>query len=104
MNVYFLTDESEKSLAPFFSKRVLETVMAGVVMVAIILIIFWSRRPPAELFAAGHRPTTFFIVFAATLLVYSYVNLCCGGGELVRRGEISEGMQVQRAHRKEYPY
>ena len=25
MNFYYLTDESEKSLAPFFSKHVLET-------------------------------------------------------------------------------
>ena len=45
MKFYFLTDESEKSLAPFFSKRVLETVMAGVVIVGVFLIIFWSRRP-----------------------------------------------------------
>jgi uncharacterized membrane protein len=86
MNLYFLTDESEKSLAPFFSKRVLETVMAGVAIVGVFLMVFWSRRPPAEFFAAGRGPTIFFLVFAATLLVYSYVSLCCGGGELVRRG------------------
>lgn len=86
MNFYFLTDESEKSLAPFFSKRVLETVMAGVAIVGIFLMIFWSRRPLADFIAAGEGPRLFFLAFAATLIVYSYVNLCCGGGELVRRG------------------
>ena len=85
MNFYYLTDESEKSLAPFFSKRVLETVMAGVAIVGVFLMVFWSRRPLAELITAGNAPTIFFLVFAATLIVYSYVNLCCGGGELVRR-------------------
>lgn len=86
MNFYYLTDESEKSLAPFFSKHVLETVMAGVAIVGVFLVVFWSRRPLAELMAAGDRPMIFFLIFAATLIVYSYVNLCCGGGELVRRG------------------
>ena len=86
MNFYYLTDESEKSLAPFFSKRVLETIMAGVAIVGVFLMVFWSRRPLAELMAAGDTPTIFFLIFAATLIVYSYVNLCCGGGELVRRG------------------
>ena len=86
MKFYFLTDESEKSLAPFFSKRVLEAVMAGVVFVGVALVIFWSRRPLSEIIAAGDTPTIFFIIFAATLIVYSYINLCCGGGDLVRQG------------------
>ena len=85
MNFYFLTDESEKSLAPFFSKHVLEAVMAGVAIVGVLLIIFWSRRPLSELIAAGDVPTIFFLIFAATLIVNSYLNLCCGGGDLVRR-------------------
>ena len=86
MNFYYLTDESEKSLAPFFSKRVLETIMAGVAIVGGVMMVFWSRRPLAELIATGDTPRIFFLIFAATLIVYSYVNLCCGGGELVRRG------------------
>jgi len=86
MKFYFLTDESEKSLAPFFSKRVLETVMVTVVIVGAFLIVFWSRRPLAELIASGNEPTLFFLIFAATLIVNSYVNLCCGGGEIVRKG------------------
>ena len=86
MKFYFLTDESEKSLAPFFSKRVLETVMVSVAIVGAFLIVFWSRRPPAEFIASGNEPKIFFFVFAATLIVNSYVNLCCGSGEMVRKG------------------
>ena len=86
MKFYYLTDESEKSLAPFFSKRVLETVMASAVIVGALLIVFWPRRPPAELIATGNEPTIFFVIFAATLIVNSYVNLSCGGGEIVRKG------------------
>ena len=86
MKLYFLTDESEKSLAPFFSKRLLETIMAGVVIVGVFLIVFWSRRPLSELIASGNEPKLFFLIFAATLIVLSYINLCCGSGELVRKG------------------
>jgi hypothetical protein len=86
MKLYFLTDESEKSLAPFFSQRVLETVMVGVAIVGAFLMVFWSRRPLADLIASGNEPKIFFLVFAATLIVNSYVNLCCGGGEMVRKG------------------
>jgi len=86
MKFYFLTDESEKSLAPFFSKRVLETVMGSVVIAGAFLIVFWSRRPLSEFIATGNEPTIFFLIFAATLIVNSYVNLCCGGGDLVRKG------------------
>ena len=86
MKFYFLTDESEKSLAPFFSKRILETVMVSVAIVGAFLVVFWSRRPLAELIATGNEPKIFFLVVAATLIVNSYVNLCCGGGEMVRKG------------------
>jgi hypothetical protein len=86
MKFYFLTDESDKSLAPFFSRRVLDTVMGSVFIVGTLLTVFWSRRPLSEIIATGNQPTIFFLVFAATLIVNSYVNLSCGGGELVRRG------------------
>jgi hypothetical protein len=86
MKLYFLTDESEKSLAPFFSKRILESVMASAVIVGAFLIVFWIRRPLSELIAAGSGPTIFFLVFAVTLSVNSYVNLSCGGGDMIRKG------------------
>jgi len=86
MKLYFLTDESEKSLTPFFSRPVLDTVMGSVFIVGALLIVFWSRRPLSEIIATGNEPNIFFLGFAATLIVNCYVNLSCGGGERVRRG------------------
>ena len=86
MKLYFLTDDSEKSLAPFFSKRMLDTVMASVVIVGLLLTVLWSRQPLSEFVANSKEPNIFFLIFAAALIVNSYVNLCCGGGEMVRRG------------------
>jgi hypothetical protein len=86
MKWYYLTDESEKSLAPFFSKRILEAVMAGAAMVAAILTLLWPRRSFSEVIAAEEEPIIFFVVFSATLVVNSYINLCCGGGDMIRKG------------------
>ena len=86
MKLYYLTDESEKSLAPFFSRRILDAVMAGVAIVAALLVILWPRRPFSEIIAAEEEPTIFFLVFSATLIVNSYINLCCGGGDMIRKG------------------
>ncbi len=86
MKLYYLTDESEKSLSPFFSKRILEAVMTGVTIVAVLLIVLWPRRPFFEILAAGNEPNILFLMFAATLLVNSYINLCCGGGDMIRKG------------------
>jgi hypothetical protein len=102
MKFYFLTDESDKSLAPFFSKHVLDTVMGSVAIVGAFLIIFWSRRPLSELIATGNEPTLFFLIFAAALIVNSYVNLCCGSGDLVRRGYYMMNYQTDKpTHEKE---
>jgi hypothetical protein len=86
MKLYYLTDESEKSLAPFFAKRVLEAVLGSAVIVGVILVIFWSRQPLAEFMTTAHGPRLFPLIFAVTLIVNSYVNLCCGGGNFVRKG------------------
>ena len=105
MKFYFLTDESEKSLAPFFSKHVLDAVMAGVVFVGVVLIIFWSRRPLSDLMTTGDAPAFFFLIFTATLIVYSYINLCCGCGDLVRRGYLISYYQTDKpTHEKEIAF
>ncbi len=86
MKFYFLTDASEKSLAPFFSKQVLDAVMVSAVIVGVFLVVFWSRRPLSESILTSAEPKIGFLIFAVTLVVNSYVNLCCGGGSLVRKG------------------
>ena len=86
MKYYYLTDDSEKSLAPFFSKTVLSASFTGVVVVSILLLIFWPRQPLSGFIVENKAPLAFFWVFAATLIVTSYINLCCGSGEMIRRG------------------
>jgi hypothetical protein len=60
--------------------------MVSVAIVSAFLIVFWSRRPLSELIASGNEPIIFFLIFAATLIINSYVNLCCGSGEMIRKG------------------
>ena len=86
MKYYFLTDESEKSLAPFFSQRVLSASLTGVVIVGIFLLVFWPRQPLSDIMVTGSEPAVFFLVFAAALVVNAYINLCCGAGDMVRKG------------------
>ncbi len=86
MKYYYLTDDSEKSLAPFFSKTVLSACFVGVVGISMLLVISWPRQPLSDFIDENRIPMVFFIIFAATLIVNTYINLCCGCGELIRRG------------------
>ena len=86
MKLYYLTDESEKSLAPFFSERVLAAVMFSVVVAGVFLAVSWPRRPLSDVILTQQGSTVFFLVAAATLILHSYVNLCCGAGDLIRKG------------------
>jgi len=82
MKFDYLTDNSEKSLAPFFSAKMLVVTFNSIWILGLILIILWPRRA-LFLFVMGHRiPLSFFVVFAVALLVNSYVNLRCGRGEI----------------------
>ena len=75
MKFYFLTDESEKSLAPFFSDRVLGAAGDGDAVPALLVLADLEL----DLGAGGHRlpvrvrgrlaPAIFFLVAAATLIV-----------------------------------
>jgi hypothetical protein len=86
MKYHFLTDDSEKSLAPFFSKTMLTANFTGVVVISILLIISWPHQPLSGFMHQNKAPLVFFVIFAATLIVTSYINLCCGRGEMIRRG------------------
>jgi hypothetical protein len=86
MKRYYLTDESEKSLAPFFSERVLAALMFSVVVVGVFLMVFWPRRPLSDVIVTHQGSTVFFLIAAVTLILHSYINLCCGAGDMVRKG------------------
>ena len=86
MKYYFITDDSEKSLAPFFSKMVLSASFMSVVIISVILLICWPAEPLAGFIIVNKTPLAFFLIFGATLIVYSYVNLCCGSGDMIQSG------------------
>jgi hypothetical protein len=86
MKYYYLTDESEKSLAPFFSKTVLSAGFASVVFLGVVLLIFWPRQPLSAFVVVNKDPLVFFLVSAAALIISAYVNLCCGCGDMTRKG------------------
>jgi hypothetical protein len=85
MKYYFLTDDSEKSLAPFFTKTVLSASFLSVVIIVATMFVFWPRQPLSSFIVAEKIPHTFFLIFAAILIVYCYVNLCCGCGDMIHR-------------------
>ena len=86
MKYYYLTDDSEKSLAPFFSKMVLSASFFSVVIIIGLMLVFWPRQPLSGFITVETIPHTFFLIFGATLIVYCYVNLCFGCGDMIRRG------------------
>ncbi|MEJ2170196.1 MAG: hypothetical protein P8X90_32245 [Desulfobacterales bacterium] len=96
MKYYFLTDESEKSLAPFFSQQVLSAGLAGAVIVGSVLLIFWPRQPLSKIMVTGSEPAVFFLVFAAALIVNAYINLSCGAGDMIRKGYYIINYQTDR--------
>ena len=85
MKYYYLTDESEKSLAPFFSKMILSTAFACIVMVGILVLALWPRESIGSYIIADRVPFVFFLIFGATLIVSCYLSICCGRGEAIPR-------------------
>ena len=82
MKFDYVTDDSQKSLAPFFSARMLSITFNMVWMLALILLI-WTPRKDLDSYVSGHVvPLNFLVTFAVTLLMGTYVNLRSGRGEI----------------------
>jgi len=97
MKYYFLTDDSDQSLAPFFSRMVLSASFISVVIISAALLIFWPHQPLAGFIIADKAPLAFFLIFAATLVIYCYVNLCCGSGDMIQRGYYIQKYRTDRS-------
>ncbi|MFC1892080.1 hypothetical protein ACFLZT_06770 [Thermodesulfobacteriota bacterium] len=82
MGFEYITGTAEKTLSPFFSKRVLSAVFKSTLVLGMIMVGSW---PDMELFTYIHEgkyPLLFLRTFAAALIINSYINLRCGRGEL----------------------
>ena len=83
MDFNYLTDESEKTLVPFFSPVVLSAIFKGIVIVSGFLLVFWPQNF-ASFIGQNKTPLVFAMVFTITLIILSYINLCCGRGEMAK--------------------
>jgi hypothetical protein len=82
MRFDYLTDDSERSLTPFFSPKMLSITFNCVWIIGSLLLVFWPHKELFN-FIRGHRvPLTFLGVFVGMLLISAYVNLGCGRGEI----------------------
>ncbi len=85
MKFYYLTDESEKSLIPFFSSKMLITTFNSVVIIGVLFAVFWPWQKFVSFIIAHKVPPVFFAIFSAALIISSYINLRCGCGEMSKR-------------------
>ncbi len=101
MKFDYLTDESEKTLAPFFSPMMLSASFHCLWMVAGLLLLFWPRQALFHFMGTNKGPMTFFLIFTATLITNSYLNLRCGRGEMIPSDVLSEYRKEPVAFEKE---
>ena len=90
MKFDYLTDESNKSLAPFFLPRILFAAFNMVLIVGVLSLLLWPLQPAYHFIAINSIPIHFFVITSATLLVHAYVNLRCGRGGLIKRDYLAE--------------
>ena len=89
MRFDYLTDDSEKSLVPFFSPMMLNITFNCVWIFGSLLLVFWPQKELFH-FLKGHKaPLTFLSVFVGTLIVSSYISLRCGRGEIFTKNIFS---------------
>ncbi|RJQ64771.1 MAG: hypothetical protein C4530_01675 [Desulfobacteraceae bacterium] len=88
MRTEFLTDDSERSLAPFFSPPLLSATATGLYIVGCVLLLFWPRQELFRFIGTNSEPLLFFQVFSTAALVQAYLNLRCGRGEMVKQDDL----------------
>jgi len=104
MNFDYLTDESEKTLAPFFSPMMMSTLFHSLWIISAVLLLFWPRQAVSHFIETGQGPITFFVIFTATLVTVSYFALRCGRGEMITPDTMSEYRKEVAVFEKERSY
>jgi hypothetical protein len=101
MNFSFLTDDSEKSLAPVFSAPVIAAMVQSLVIVCGLVLLFWPRGPLFAYIGTSSGPLLFFQTFSVILILQSYMNLRCGRGEMMK-GDFTHSFKKEvSTHEKE---
>lgn len=100
MKFTYLTDDTERSLAPFFSPFMMKVMLNSVLIVAALVILFWPWQHLFSFVSRRDVPTVFFKIFMATLIITSYINLRCGRGEMVKVDFYTKYYQKEAATRE----
>jgi hypothetical protein len=101
MQFDYLTDESEKSLAPFFSALMVSVTYNSLLIMGGLLLLFWPREGLFGFIGKNTVPLLSFQIFAAATIVLSYVNFRCGRGELFKSDDFIRPAKERVTHEKE---
>ncbi len=84
MKIADLTQNSDKSLTPFWHKELLNVTFYSLLL---LVIVFFAAYPwktnVASYMRQSNGPFVFFPVFACAAVIYSYLNVRCGKGEFI---------------------
>lgn len=101
MDLDYFTDDSERSLAPFFLPRILFASYGTVFLVGVLSLLVWPRHASLYFLSVNSVPNHFFLTASVSLIVFAYVNLHCGRGDLVRRSYLGRLEKEERPLEKE---
>ena len=97
----YLYDESEKTLAPFFSESIMLYNFRCLIITCLVLLAMWPRLPFYHFLEISHPPLLFFQVFSAVTILCSYLSLRCGRGEMVLSDHFSVYYKEEPCFEKE---
>ena len=85
MQFDYLTDDSEKSLAPFFSPLMVTATFNSLLIMCGVLLLFWPRQDFFRFMSKNTVPLLSFQIFSAATIILSYAGFRCGRGEIFKR-------------------
>lgn len=82
MKFFYITRDDEKSLAPFFSPLMSSITYNYVWILGALLLLFWPHKSLDQFIRGHNMPLIFIGVFAASMIMISYIQIRCGRGEV----------------------
>ena len=101
MRFDYLTDDSEKSLAPFFSPLMISLTFNSVLIMCAVLLLFWPRQDFYRFLSKNTVPLLSFQIFSAAAIILSYVGFRCGRGEIFKSDYYTDPGSERGTYEKE---
>ncbi len=93
MKFFYISHDDEKSLAPFFSPLMSSITYNYIWILGVILLISWPHKSLYQYIQSHNMPLTFMAVFAASMIMISYIQIRCGRGEVFVKDSYSKMMR-----------